>query len=166
MNVGHEFLLTSYMTWGAYGRCLPPCEPYINYSPLVILCQMPSWFDIRGLDPKSEEDAAGIESAANAVKSLVEAEIAAGVPADRIVIGGFSQGGAAAIYSALTMEKDIGAVVLLSTWLPLHQRFPGAAKANLTTPILQCHGKADPIVPFQWGKLTSAALAALNDKHR
>jgi len=127
---------------------------------------MPSWFDIRGLDPKSEEDAAGIESAANAVKSLVEAEIAAGVPADRIVIGGFSQGGAAAIYAALTMEKDIGAVVLLSTWLPLHQRFPGAAKANLTTPILQCHGKADPIVPFQWGKLTSVALAALNDKHR
>ena len=127
---------------------------------------MPSWFDIRGLDPSTEEDAAGIERAANTIKSLVDAEVAAGVPADRIVIGGFSQGGAAAIYSALTMDKNLAGVTLLSTWLPLHKRFPGVAKSNQATPMLQCHGKADPIVPFQWGKMTSVALAALNEKHR
>ena len=127
---------------------------------------MPSWFDIRGLDPHTEEDGAGIERAANAVKSLVDAEIATGVPADRIVIGGFSQGGATAVFSALTMDQEIAGVTLLSTWLPLHKRFPAAAKANLGTPILQCHGKADPIVPFQWGKMTSVALAAMNSKHR
>jgi len=127
--------------------------------------QMPSWFDIRGLDPQTEEDAAGIEKAANTIKSLVDAEVAAGIPAERIVIGGFSQGGAAAIYAALTMDKNVGGVTLLSTWLPLHQRFPAVAKANLSTPMLQCHGKADPIVPFQWGKMTSGALGGINGKH-
>lgn len=127
--------------------------------------QMPSWFDIRGLDPKTEEDGPGIERAADSLKSLVEAEIAAGVPPERIVVGGFSQGGATAIYAALTMDTNIGGVTLLSTWLPLHKRFPGVAKSNLTTPILQCHGKADTIVPIGWGKMTAAALGTINDKH-
>jgi len=127
--------------------------------------QMPSWFDIRGLDPQTEEDGPGIERAAAALNSLVEEEVAAGIPPERIVIGGFSQGGATAIYAALTMDKNVGGVTLLSTWLPLHKRFPGVAKSNLSTPILQCHGKADPIVPFGWGKMTAVALGSINGKH-
>lgn len=128
--------------------------------------QMPSWFDIRGLDPASEEDGPGIERASMAVKNLIDAEIAAGIPPSRIVIGGFSQGGATAIFTALTMDKDVAGVAVLSTWLPLHARFPGAAKSNLATPMFQCHGKADPIVPFQWGKLTAGVLASINSQHQ
>lgn len=55
---------------------------------------------------------------------MIAQEVAAGIPADRIVIGGFSQGGALALFSALTFPQTLAGVVALSTWLPLHQKFP------------------------------------------
>jgi len=127
--------------------------------------QMPSWFDIRGLTLEAEEDEDGIQNAAKAIKSLVKAEIDAGIPPERIIIGGFSQGGATAIYTALTMDTNIGGVTLLSTWLPLHKHFPAAAKSNLITPIFQCHGKADNVVSFRWGSATAEKLGEINSKH-
>lgn len=57
-----------------------------------------------------------------AVQSLVQDEEKKGIPSDRIIIGGFSQGGAVALHAALTMNKKIGGLILLSTWLPLHAK--------------------------------------------
>ncbi|KAL1450938.1 hypothetical protein WDU94_003245, partial [Cyamophila willieti] len=85
---------------------------------------MPSWFDLISLDANSKEDEEGIKRAAQKIHSLIDKEVSSGIPSDRIVIGGFSQGGALALYSALTYPKKLAGVVALSCWLPMHKTFP------------------------------------------
>ena len=63
---------------------------------------MPAWFDLKSLNPNGPEDEAGVKAAAAYVNSLIQAEIEAGIPSERIIIGGFSQGGALGLYTALT----------------------------------------------------------------
>ncbi|XP_014611566.1 acyl-protein thioesterase 1 [Polistes fuscatus] len=120
--------------------------------------RMPSWFDLRSLDPTGPEDEEGIRKAAEYVRSLIAQEVAAGISTKNIVLGGFSQGGALAMYSALTHPEPLAGIVALSTWLPLHQKFPAEALANNNTPLLQCHGDCDPIVPYKWGQMTASFL--------
>ncbi|XP_043273596.1 acyl-protein thioesterase 1 [Venturia canescens] len=120
--------------------------------------RMPSWFDLKSLDPSGQEDEDGIRQAAKMVHGLIAEEVAAGIPTKRIVIGGFSQGGALAIYSALTFPEPLAGVIALSAWLPLHQKFPAEAIGNKSTPLLQCHGDCDPIVPYKWGQMTASLL--------
>ncbi|KAF3427759.1 hypothetical protein E2986_11120 [Frieseomelitta varia] len=115
-------------------------------------------FDLRSLEPSGPEDEEGIRRAAEMVHSLIAEEVAAGIPTKRIVLGGFSQGGALAIYSALTFPEPLAGVIALSAWLPLHQKFPAEAIGNKNTPLLQCHGDCDPIVPYRWGQLTASVL--------
>jgi lysophospholipase II len=81
--------------------------------------QMPSWFNIFSLELDGREDDEGIKAAANSVHGMINNEINAGIPAERIILGGFSQGGALALYSALTYPKRLGGVIGLSCWLPL-----------------------------------------------
>ena len=95
---------------------------------------------------------------------MVDEEIKNGIPSDRIFIGGFSQGGATALYTALTSSHKFAGVIALSTWLPLHHRFPAHlthSENKFKTPILQCHGDMDPIVPCEWSKLTVKLLQSL-----
>jgi predicted esterase len=80
---------------------------------------------------------------------LIQDEIKNGIPSESIFIGGFSQGGATALYTALTSPIKFAGVIALSTWLPLHARFPQELAnfdGKLKTPIIQCHGDADPMV--------------------
>lgn len=79
------------------------------------------------MDPSGPEDEDGIRKASEMVHAMIAEEIAAGIPSNRIIIGGFSQGGALALYSALTYAQPLAGVIALSTWLPLHQRFPGVS---------------------------------------
>ncbi|XP_037076679.1 acyl-protein thioesterase 1-like [Pollicipes pollicipes] len=120
--------------------------------------RMPSWFDLRSLDDKTPEDAAGIRSARDTIHGLIEDEVKAGIPSNRIVLGGFSQGGALALYSAFTYPKALAGVMALSCWLPLRDEFPGAVTENRSAPILQCHGDCDPLVPYKWGQMTTQAI--------
>lgn len=76
------------------------------------------------MEPSGPEDEEGIRRAAEMVHSLIAEEVAAGIPTKRIVLGGFSQGGALAIYSALTFPEPLAGIIALSAWLPLHQKFP------------------------------------------
>lgn len=92
--------------------------------------QMPSWFDIKSLEVGGSEDEAGIKEAAHQVHGMINNEVRAGIPADRIILGGFSQGGALAVYSALTYPEKLAGVIGLSCWLPLHSSFP-ASKVKL-----------------------------------
>ncbi|XP_033230298.1 acyl-protein thioesterase 2 [Belonocnema kinseyi] len=120
--------------------------------------RMPSWFDLKSLDATGPEDEEGIRKAAELVHSMIAEEVAKGIPTKRIVLGGFSQGGALALYSALTFPEPLAGVIALSAWLPLHQKFPAAAVGNKDTPLLQCHGDCDPIVPYKWGQMTATLL--------
>lgn len=72
----------------------------------------------------------GIKNATKQVHNMIEDEIKAGIQADRIIIGGFSQGGALALYSALTFPQKLAGVVALSCWLPLRKSFPGVMKTS------------------------------------
>ncbi|KAM9419007.1 acyl-protein thioesterase 2-like isoform 2-T2 [Salvelinus alpinus] len=121
---------------------------------------MPSWFDLMGLSPDSPEDEAGIKRAAENIKAIIDHEVKNGIPANRVMLGGFSQGGALSLYTALTCQQQLAGVVALSCWLPLHKSFPQAASTsgNRDMPILQCHGEMDPMIPVQFGAMTAEKL--------
>lgn len=127
--------------------------------------QMPSWFDLLSLDPNGREDEAGIKRAASLVDLLVTEELKTGVPADRIMLGGFSQGGALSLYTALHTKHRLAGVVALSCWYPLHKQIGDVSEANKETPFLQAHGDCDPVVPYKWGQLTSQKLREILPRH-
>jgi len=122
--------------------------------------QMPSWFDLFTLDPNSQEDAAGIKSASSQVHQLIAAEMNAGISSKRIILGGFSQGGALALYSTFTHKEPLGGVMALSCWLPLRKEFAQGAPGNKDIPVIQCHGDCDPLVPLTFGQMSSALIKA------
>ncbi|XP_074641809.1 acyl-protein thioesterase 1-like [Tubulanus polymorphus] len=117
--------------------------------------QMPSWFDIRSLDFNGEEDEDGIKSSSNNLNKLIEAEVNSGIESSRIIIGGFSQGGAVAVYCSVNSEKILGGCIGLSTFMPLHKSFQGI-KHNM--PIFLAHGTSDPVVNFRFGEMTRDLL--------
>lgn len=81
-----------------------------------------------------------------------------GIPANRIMLGGFSQGGALALHTGLTFNQTLAGVIALSCWLPIHKSFPDARKASENLPIFQCHGEVDPVVPYKFGQLSHVNL--------
>lgn len=111
-----------------------------------------------------DEDPQSILEAQTYVHSLIQNEISAGIPADRIIVGGFSQGGALSIFSGLTAPVKLAGIVGLSSWLlrsrNLREHIP-AEDFNKTTPILMEHGTGDPVVKFSFGKDTQEALKAM-----
>ncbi|XP_042725614.1 acyl-protein thioesterase 1 [Lagopus muta] len=138
--------------------------PHAPFMPVTLNMNMamPSWFDIVGLSPDSQEDEVGIKKAAENVKALIDQEVKNGIPSNRIILGGFSQGGALSLYTALTTHQKLAGVVALSCWLPLRSSFvQGAVGVNKEIPVLQCHGDCDPLVPLMFGSLTVEKLKSM-----
>ncbi|KAG5931336.1 hypothetical protein E4U53_001813 [Claviceps sorghi] len=123
--------------------------------------QMPGWFDIKSLQKGDDEDAPGILQSRDYFHGLIQQEINDGIPAERIVLGGFSQGGAMSIFAGLTAPFKIGGIVGLSSWLLLHQSFQKhipEGNANKATPIFMGHGDRDPLVLYNLAKDSEKAL--------
>lgn len=142
--------------------------PTANTIPVTLNMgmRMPSWFDIKGLSPDSNEDECGIKQASQHLESLITAEEEQGIARSSILIGGFSQGAAVALYTAMTSPKSpLAGILALSTWMPLAKSFPQAFSGNKDTPILQCHGDSDSVVSRQFGELTAQLLKTYNSKH-
>ncbi|XP_069751817.1 acyl-protein thioesterase 2 isoform X1 [Narcine bancroftii] len=146
--------------------------PYVKYicphapkMPVQLknFVSVPSWFDLTGLSLDVVEDETGIKKAADCIKAIIEYEIKNGIPSHRIILGGFSQGGALSLYTALTCRHKLGGVIALSCWLPLHKSFPQAAGSNVNKDIsiLQCHGEKDPVITLRFGVMTSKKLKAI-----
>ena len=96
-----------------------------------------------------KEDKNGILNSKQIISHLIKDEIEAGISSSRIVIGGFSQGAAMALYTALSNEHDLGGVIALSGFLPLRNSFPKAATCiNQDIPTLLVYGEADNVVPY------------------
>ena len=123
---------------------------------------MRAWYDITSLGPDRKEDAEGIRESAGVVNNYIEQQNARGVAPERIVIAGFSQGGAIALQASLRYPQRLGGVMALSTYLPLNDTVAAeAAPANKDVPILMCHGLRDPMVPATLGKASRDLLTGL-----
>lgn len=108
-----------------------------------------------------------MQSSVKIIHELIEKEIASGIPSDQVVVAGFSQGCAMALLSGLTYDKPLGAIVGLSGYLPLRQKFEQLrTPSNRNTPVWLGHGTADPVVNF---KVTfssaSCTLSMMSDKN-
>lgn len=119
---------------------------------------MPAWYDIIRFGEEREFNRSQLEASAQAVHDLIDREIARGVPANRILLAGFSQGGAVCYHAALTYGQRLAGVLGLSTYFPTHDLQPHAAQAGL--PVLICHGNDDPIVPISMARNSRRSLEA------
>ncbi|KAI9306453.1 Phospholipase/carboxylesterase/thioesterase [Cunninghamella echinulata] len=123
--------------------------------------KMPGWFDITGLDKSSlnDEDEKGMLDSLTSINQIIRQEVENGIPSERIIVGGFSQGGVMSLLTGLTSEYKFGGVIGCSCWLALAEKMKTmGSEANKKTPVLMCHGTADNVVQYQFGKESSEAL--------
>jgi phospholipase/carboxylesterase len=114
--------------------------------------RMRAWYDIRGLDRKAAEDVNGFRDTDRQVRQLIDAEGERGIPPNRIVLAGFSQGGAVSLYTAPRIPEKLAGVMALSCYLPGHAGFAAErAPANDATPIFMAHGQGDATLPIVMG---------------
>ncbi|WP_374265988.1 alpha/beta hydrolase [Zoogloea sp.] len=121
---------------------------------------MRAWYDILSQDFSGRrEDAAGVIESAAQVEALIARENARGIPDQRIVLAGFSQGGAIALHTALRHGSRLAGVLALSTYLPLADTLAAeASAANRDVPIFMAHGTHDPVIPHDFSRRSAEQL--------
>jgi phospholipase/carboxylesterase len=138
--------------------------PHAPVRPVTVNAgfRMRAWYDISALDGRPPKDEAGFRASVAGVHALLDAEIAAGIPPDRVLVAGFSQGGSVALFAGLTYPARLGGIVGLSTWMPFADALEQErTAANADTPVLLGHGSLDPVVPEAGGRLAAERLRAL-----
>lgn len=124
--------------------------------------RMRAWYDIRDFDLANRADADGVNESVAQVEALIARETARGVPPARIVLAGFSQGGAITLAAGLRRREPLAGLVALSTYLPMAQQLLGEVGAGASAqPVFFAHGSGDPVVPFAAGQHSAAALQRL-----
>ncbi|HEX4858654.1 MAG TPA: alpha/beta fold hydrolase [Usitatibacteraceae bacterium] len=122
---------------------------------------MPAWYDISMDDIARKPDETGIRDSQRAIDALIDREVGRGMRSDKIVIAGFSQGGAIALQTALRSKHELAGILALSTYLTLDQSLAAErSEVNRNIPILMGHGTQDPVVPLQLAEQSKAALEA------
>ena len=110
---------------------------------------MRAWYDVRGDAGVRREDEAGVRESQQQIEALIAREKTRGVPAGRIVLAGFSQGGAMALQTSLRHPERLAGIMALSCFLPLTDKVAAeAAPANRDVPIFMAHGTNDPLIPL------------------
>lgn len=128
--------------------------PHAPVRPVTINngMQMRAWYDIKSLDFDQRADVEGVRASAAAVEALIEAEMAKGIPASRIILAGFSQGGVIALHLGPRFQHTLAGIMALSTYLSEPEKLADEAhSANANTPILFAHGQHDDVVPMFLG---------------
>ena len=109
--------------------------------------EMRAWYDVFGFAPGSREDEAGVHESQAYIESLINKEVARGIPSERIVLAGFSQGGAVVLHTALRQQQALAGVMALSTYLPLKASLAlEKSKQNQAIPIFMAHGTFDNVI--------------------
>ncbi|MAS11509.1 alpha/beta fold hydrolase [Salinisphaera sp.] len=129
--------------------------PNAPVQPVTINNGMPmrAWYDIKGMAIADKQDAEGIRASAREIEQLIDREGERGIAPERIVLAGFSQGGAIALHTGLRHARGLAGIMALSTYLPLAETLGDeASDANRGVSILQAHGSQDPVVPMQLGQ--------------
>jgi phospholipase/carboxylesterase len=135
--------------------------PHAPVRPITINGGMPmrAWYDISGLEIAQRQDEAGIRTSIGLLDELIERECARGVPSARIVLAGFSQGGAIVLAGGIRQPRPLAGIVALSTYLPMAERTDAEANAaNRATPIFMAHGTLDPTISHALGEMSRAYL--------
>jgi phospholipase/carboxylesterase len=121
--------------------------------------EMRAWYDIKMNDISRVPDEAGIRESQASIEALIAREEKRGVSADRIVLAGFSQGGAIALQAGLRHRERLAGIVALSTYLPLEDSLDReGAPANKRTPVFMAHGTQDQVIPVQLAEASKRAL--------
>lgn len=123
---------------------------------------MPAWYDIKEIDLRRQHDEDGIRKSADDIEALIAREKERGVPAERIVVAGFSQGGAMALHVGLRHAESLAGILAMSTYLVCEDKVESElSAANRETPIFQAHGTVDPMVPCDRGQAAHDRLIEL-----
>jgi predicted esterase len=126
---------------------------------------MPAWADIIALSLEAPEDEEGTMATRSMIHGIIADEVKAGVPANRIVIGGFSQGAAMACVAALSHEQPLAGCFVLSGYLTLRNKIPNMlTDGGRATPFFQAHGTQDMVVPFMFGQISSQLISSFGVK--
>jgi phospholipase/carboxylesterase len=148
-------------------RGCPPIRFVFPHAPSIPVTLngghvMPAWYDIVGADLVSRQDAAGIQHSARAIVALIEHEVARGIAYQNIVLAGFSQGCAMALYTGLRLPHRLAGIMALSGYLPLADTLLAERHvANAHTPIFMAHGSMDPVVAPDRGEASHQLLKRL-----
>ncbi len=123
--------------------------------------RMRAWYDIAALDRRAAEDEAGIRASQEAIAALIRRENERGIPSERIVLAGFSQGGAMSLYAGTRYPQRLAGIMGLSCYLLLAGRLEAErAPANNATPVFLAHGTLDPVVAATLGEEARRLLQA------
>jgi phospholipase/carboxylesterase len=159
---GNDFAPIVPQLGAARSRAVRFVFPHAPVRPVTVNggMAMRAWYDIAGVDIARDQDTDGIHASLVDVERLIEAELARGIEADRLVLAGFSQGGAIALRAGLARSSKPAGVVALSCYLLESDgidRWMGPAASS--TPVFMAHGLQDPVVPIQLGRDSARVLA-------
>jgi phospholipase/carboxylesterase len=138
--------------------------PHAPQRPITINSGMvmPGWYDVYGMDFTAQQDAQGIHDSEQILCNYVAQEIEHGIDAKRIILAGFSQGGAIALQTGLRYPLTLAGIMALSTYLPLADTVENEIHAaNRQTPIFIAHGQFDQVIPFSLGERSRTELEKL-----
>jgi phospholipase/carboxylesterase len=122
---------------------------------------MRAWYDIKSFTPAGRADFAGTVESSRRVADYIDHERRLGVAPARVVLAGFSQGGAVALYAGLRYPERLAGILAMSCYLPFPQALAAErSAANSDVPILLCHGRSDPVVPIAMALEARADLEA------
>ncbi|KAK4685898.1 phospholipase/carboxylesterase, partial [Tremellales sp. Uapishka_1] len=153
---GHGWLPVAKMLWANF----PGVKWVLPHAPSIPITvnggmSMPGWFDLSTLDKitnSKNDDERGLLASVSSIEALIQSEIDSGIPSERIVVGGFSQGGAVAILTGLLSKRKLGGVAALSTWVPLNHKIESMTQSDAKDiPVFWGHGKDDPVVQYRYG---------------
>lgn len=123
---------------------------------------MRAWYDITETDLAKRADESGVRRSAGILEELIEEEITRGIPSTRILLAGFSQGGAIALHTGLRYSKPLAGIMALSTYLPLPEEMVDERQeCNGNIPIFLAHGSQDPVIPLALSEQSRTFLASL-----
>lgn len=138
--------------------------PHAPVQPITINNGVPmrAWYDIVSMDFRSRADSAGVEASIVELELLIEREVARGIPAERILLAGFSQGGAVILSALLRRTRPLAGLIALSTYLPDPAKAAAARVAGaISVPVFMAHGTQDPVIPVAIAEHTAQTLSAL-----
>ena len=126
--------------------------------------RMRAWYDLSNLDFEDRADLNGVRESIDQLDALIDDQIAKGIDPSRILLAGFSQGGAIVLTALLKSRHTVPAAIALSTYLPdMRNAIPAARESgrSTTTQLFMAHGTQDPVVPVTAGDRSAAALTEM-----